>query len=98
MYGHDRLPLSPPSYHPDEPGTPTKKRLLNFAASPASSRMAALTNGLDNMEHERYSLSPVGRRTQDVLLSPRKGVRSISRTPFKVLDAPELAVRVSTLS
>lgn len=93
-YGHDRhrLPLSPPTYHPDEPGTPTKKRLLNFVSSPASSRMAALTNGLDNMEHERYSLSPVGRRSQDVLLSPRKGVRNISRTPFKVLDAPELAV------
>lgn len=92
MYGNDRMPLSPPSYHPDEPGTPSKKRLLNFASSPASHRMAALTSGLDNMEHERYSLSPVGRRSQEVLLSPRKGVRTISRTPFKVLDAPELAV------
>lgn len=54
--------------------------------------MAELTSGgnLDDMGHERYSLSPVGRSTQSVLLSPRKSVRQISRTPFKVLDAPEL--------
>ena len=44
------------------------------------------------MSHEKYSLSPVGKESQRVLLSPRKGVRQISRTPFKVLDAPELAV------
>jgi len=44
------------------------------------------------MAHEKYSLSPVGKESQRVLLSPRKGVRQISRTPFKVLDAPELAV------
>lgn len=87
-----RYPISPPaSYAPDSPSTPSKKRLLNFA-SPASNRMAALTYGLDSMDHERYSTSPVGKRTQDVLLSPRKAVRQISRTPFKVLDAPELAV------
>ena len=43
------------------------------------------------MSHERYSLSPVGKESQRVLMSPRKGVRQISRTPFKVLDAPELA-------
>jgi cell division cycle 20-like protein 1 (cofactor of APC complex) len=55
--------------------------------------MAELTSGgnLDDMGHERYSLSPVGRDTQRVLLSPRKSIRQISRAPFKVLDAPELA-------
>lgn len=80
------------------PSTPSKKRLLNFA-SPAGKRIGELTNGtgngLESMEHERYSLSPVGKRSQEVLLSPRKGVRTISRTPFKVLDAPELAVSLS---
>jgi cell division cycle 20-like protein 1 (cofactor of APC complex) len=77
------------------PSTPKKKRLLNFS-SPGTARMAALTGSgsgaLDDMNHEQYSLSPVGRESQRVLLSPRKGVRQISRTPFKVLDAPELAV------
>jgi len=65
--------------------------------------MAALTGGfngaagsLDDMGHEKYSLSPVGKESQRVLLSPRKGVRQISRTPFKVLDAPELAVGVGS--
>ncbi|ORY31623.1 WD40-repeat-containing domain protein [Naematelia encephala] len=74
------------------PSTPTKKRLLNFS-SPGAARMAALTSGygLDDMGHDKYSLSPVGKDTQKVLLSPRKGVRQIARTPFKVLDAPELA-------
>jgi cell division cycle 20-like protein 1 (cofactor of APC complex) len=64
--------------------------------------MAALTGGgvggavaaygLDDMAHEKYSLSPVGKASQNVLLSPRKGIRQIARTPFKVLDAPELTV------
>lgn len=55
--------------------------------------MAELTSGgnLDDMGHEKYSLSPVGRDSQRVLLSPRKSIRNISRAPFKVLDAPELA-------
>lgn len=82
----------PPSNAPGSPSTPSKKRLLNFS-SPAGNRMVQLTNGgLDSMEHEKYSLSPVGKRSQEVLLSPRKSVRQISRTPFKVLDAPALAV------
>ncbi|ORX39456.1 WD40-repeat-containing domain protein [Kockovaella imperatae] len=85
----------PPSTGPGSPSTPTRKRILTFN-SPSAARMAALTGGskgggLDDMNHERYSLSPVGKDSQRVLLSPRKGVRRILRTPFKVLDAPELA-------
>lgn len=92
--------LTPPSrksgYSPppstSSPSTPSKKRILNFQ-SPAARRMSELTNGgsLDDMGHDRYSLSPVGQSTQSVLLSPRKTGRQVSRTPFKVLDAPELA-------
>lgn len=90
-----RSAFSPPpsnTNNPGSPSTPSKKRLLNFS-SPAGTRMTQFTAGLDSMEHEKYSLSPVGKRSQEVLLSPRKSVRQISRTPFKVLDAPELAVR-----
>ncbi|KLT44428.1 WD40 repeat-like protein [Cutaneotrichosporon oleaginosum] len=85
-----KIAYSPPPGRAS-PSTPSKKRVYTFS-SPASKRMAELTNGnnLDDMGHERYSLSPVGRSTQSVLLSPRKSVRQISRTPFKVLDAPEL--------
>jgi cell division cycle 20-like protein 1 (cofactor of APC complex) len=90
----------PPSDGVPSPSTPSKKRILNFT-SPSAVRISALSNGLngamgvgdlDDMRHEKYNLSPVGNESQRVLLSPRKGIRQIARSPFKVLDAPELAV------
>lgn len=91
--------FSPPPPGPkDSPSTPTRRRLLNFQ-SPTAVRMASFSGSyaagagdLDDMGHEAYRLSPVGKDSQKVLLSPRKHLRHIARTPFKVLDAPELAV------
>ncbi|KND88498.1 Fizzy-like protein [Tolypocladium ophioglossoides CBS 100239] len=40
---------------------------------------------------EIYSLSPVRFGSQQLLLSPRKQPRAVSKVPYKVLDAPELA-------
>lgn len=40
---------------------------------------------------EIYSLSPVRFDSQRMLLSPRKQPRAVSKVPYKVLDAPELA-------
>ncbi|PHH83877.1 hypothetical protein CDD83_2879 [Cordyceps sp. RAO-2017] len=40
---------------------------------------------------EIYSLSPVRLGSQQLLLSPRKQPRAVSKVPYKVLDAPELA-------
>lgn len=40
---------------------------------------------------EIYSLSPVRFPSQQMLLSPRRQPRAVSKTPYKVLDAPELA-------
>ena len=89
--------------------TPTRKRLFTYA-SPSSSRATPLNYGvggkptgvqglgLDDMGHEKYSLSPVGRESQKMLLSPRKAIRQMTKTPFKVLDAPELAVSIGCLS
>ncbi|XP_062519530.1 fizzy-related protein homolog [Corticium candelabrum] len=37
-----------------------------------------------------YSLSPVSKSSQWLLLSPRKSVRKIPKAPFKILDAPDL--------
>jgi cell division cycle 20-like protein 1 (cofactor of APC complex) len=48
--------------------------------------------GLDDMMHEKYSLTPMGRESQKLLVGTKKPTRWISKTPFKVLDAPELAV------
>jgi cell division cycle 20-like protein 1 (cofactor of APC complex) len=88
----------PPSDGMPSPSTPSKKRILNFN-SPSSVRLSSLNGAtgagdLDDMRHEAYNLSPVGNESQRVLLSPRKGIRQIARSPFKVLDAPELAVSI----
>ncbi|KAL1915936.1 uncharacterized protein VTP21DRAFT_6324 [Calcarisporiella thermophila] len=44
----------------------------------------------DSPTRDAYLLSPVRAESQKLLLSPRKTKRHISKTPFKVLDAPEL--------
>ncbi|GAA5988052.1 hypothetical protein JCM10908_002044 [Rhodotorula pacifica] len=71
------------------------KPLFNFT-SPSRKRIARGggadgDRGLDSPTHERYSLSPVRQESQRLLMSPRKPVRQVSKVPFKVLDAPELA-------
>ncbi|GAA5966517.1 hypothetical protein JCM8115_002702 [Rhodotorula mucilaginosa] len=71
------------------------KPLFNFT-SPSRKRIAredptGSERGLDSPTHERYSLSPVRHESQRLLMSPRKPVRQVSKVPFKVLDAPELA-------
>lgn len=44
-----------------------------------------------NAGAEIYSLSPVRLNSQKMLLSPRKQPRHVSKVPYKVLDAPDLA-------
>lgn len=44
-----------------------------------------------NARSEIYSLSPVKHSSQSMLLSPRKTPRAVSKVPYKVLDAPDLA-------
>lgn len=45
---------------------------------------------LNDIKSSPYSLSPVGVTSQNLLKSPKKSFRKISKNPFKVLDAPEL--------
>ncbi|KAK4054678.1 substrate-specific activator of APC-dependent proteolysis [Microbotryomycetes sp. JL221] len=80
---------------PSSPSTPRK--LFSFT-SPQRKRTATgerekvlSGRGLDSPTHERYSLSPVRHESQRLLLSPKRAMRKVSRVPFKVLDAPELA-------
>jgi len=58
--------------------TPHKRRLFHYQ-SPSR-----------EPEDHRYSLSPVSRKSQKLLTSPKKSLRKIPRLPYKVLDAPEL--------
>ncbi|KAG8982876.1 substrate-specific activator of APC-dependent proteolysis [Tulasnella sp. JGI-2019a] len=86
------------------PQTPTRSRLLSFE-SPKSANRTTRGNGpvfsssgialnagrgLDSPRHEMYNTSPIRESTQDVLLSQRKLIRPVAKTPFKVLDAPDL--------
>ncbi|PWY97075.1 cell cycle regulatory protein [Testicularia cyperi] len=48
-------------------------------------------DSLDSPTHRAYSLSPVKIESQRMLLSPRKPPRVLSKVPYKVLDAPDLA-------
>ena len=41
-------------------------------------------------ENTNFSLSPISANSQKLLRSPRKAVRKIPKSPFKVLDAPDL--------
>lgn len=83
------------------PTTPTRTKNLFSYSSPTKSRNSngsgSANNSahkLDSPTHERYSASPVRYESQKLLLSPKKTPRTLSKVPFKVLDAPELAVRV----
>lgn len=79
------------------PSTP-HKNLFNYGSS-AQHTQSLTPRSLSRSERgpninarsEIYSLSPVKRSSQSMLLSPRKTPRTVSKVPYKVLDAPELA-------
>lgn len=81
------------------PSTP-HKNLFNYSAprhhsltgplSPSRTPSSRRSINLDTRS-EIYSLSPVKLTSQQLLLSPRKQPRAVSKVPYKVLDAPELA-------
>lgn len=77
------------------PSTP-HKNLFSYAVNAQSSLTPRSTSRSDrgpniNARSELYSLSPVKHSSQSMLLSPRKTPRAVSKVPYKVLDAPELA-------
>lgn len=91
-----RRPLSP-AYPPVAsgsavvpPSTPTRRRLFAYH-SPSTSNPATPTRRLDTPTDEAYSMSPVRAESRQLLESPRKQLRSVCKTPYRVLDAPELA-------
>lgn len=84
------------------PTTPTRTKNLFTYHSPSGQNRSGSGSrnasgiGLDSPAHEKYSASPVRYESQRMLLSPRKTPRALSKVPFKVLDAPELAVSIPT--
>ncbi|KAK4547103.1 hypothetical protein LTR36_001324 [Oleoguttula mirabilis] len=84
--------MSGPSLTPSTP----HKNLFSYASNPTPSLTPRSTSRSErgpniNARSEIYSLSPVKHSSQTMLLSPRKTPRAVSKVPYKVLDAPELA-------
>jgi len=84
--------LSGPNLTPSTP----HKNLFSYASNPTPSLTPRSTSRSErgpniNARSEIYSLSPVKHSSQTMLLSPRKTPRAVSKVPYKVLDAPELA-------
>ncbi|GEQ70071.1 hypothetical protein JCM33374_g3747 [Metschnikowia sp. JCM 33374] len=67
-------------------GTPRSKTNLFTYQSPSKTRPISR-----DLQQELFSLSPVRSDSQKFLLSPQKKPRSISKVPYRVLDAPELS-------
>ncbi|KAI0157369.1 WD40-repeat-containing domain protein [Xylariaceae sp. FL1272] len=94
-------PNNPPPTLPSSftPSTPHKNlfsymspRHHHIAGHPTPSRTPQSRHGPNlDTRSEIYSLSPVRFGSQQMLLSPRRQPRAVSKVPFKVLDAPELA-------
>lgn len=94
-------PAAPPSLPPTmTPSTPHKNLFTymsprnhsGVAGHMTPSRTPQSRHGPNlDTRAEIYSLSPVRFRSQQMLLSPRRQPRAVSKVPYKVLDAPELA-------
>ncbi|KAJ7191070.1 quinon protein alcohol dehydrogenase-like superfamily [Mycena pura] len=78
------LPLAAP------PSTPTRRRLFAYH-SPSTSAPSTPTRRLDTTADSAYSMSPVRAESRQLLESPRRQLRHVCKTPYRVLDAPELA-------
>ncbi|KAL5599015.1 hypothetical protein BROUX41_003667 [Berkeleyomyces rouxiae] len=82
------------------PSTPSKKNLFTYVSpahhsvgghpTPSKTPQGRHGPNLDTRA-EIYSLSPVRLGSQQMLTSPRRQPRAVSKVPYKVLDAPELA-------
>ena len=95
---------TPPTHRPSNGAltaasdlTPTTphKNLFSFGSAFTPSLTPRSTSRSErgpnvNARSDIYSLSPVKHTSQSMVLSPRKTPRTVSKVPYKVLDAPEL--------
>ncbi|CAN3354959.1 APC/C activator protein Cdh1p [Diutina catenulata] len=78
---------TPPRHTPEEPESTTPRR------PPRASNLFTYSSPKKSRPNSRelFSLSPVRSDSQKLLLSPQKKPRTISKVPYRVLDAPELS-------
>ncbi|KAH7334839.1 WD40-repeat-containing domain protein [Rhizoctonia solani] len=72
------------------PTTPSRQRILGFSTPGSTPGSVVSDLGLLDASHPAYSPYAVRRRTHAMLTGPQTTIRTISKTPYKVLDAPEL--------
>ncbi|KAK5828324.1 WD40-repeat-containing domain protein [Linnemannia elongata] len=70
---------------PHDPSLNSPRRLFTYSSATTHNTMH-----FDSPSRQIYAPTPVSQESRNILLSPRKGQRAISRVPFKVLDAPDL--------
>lgn len=75
---------------PGPPTTPKRKKIFTFT-TPGNRSNPTTPNRLDTPNGEAYALSPVRPEVRKLLESPKRKARFVCRTPYRVLDAPELA-------
>lgn len=83
-------PTRPSTIPTPAPSTPTRRRLFAYH-SPSQSNPNTPNRRLDTPTDEAYSMSPVRAESRQLLESPRRQLRNVCKTPYRVLDAPELA-------
>lgn len=84
--------LTPSTPHRKNIFTFSPQQFTNISGHPTPTRTPQSRHGPNvNTLSEIYSTSPIRVQSQRVLLSPKKPPRAVSKVPFKVLDAPELA-------
>ncbi|KAJ2918325.1 hypothetical protein MD484_g2099, partial [Candolleomyces efflorescens] len=85
--------VTPPSpvRHGLLPSTPTRRRLFTYNSPNSNPATPSRQRRLDDPIDEAYSMSPVRAESRRLLESPRRTLRSVCKTPYRVLDAPELA-------
>ncbi|KAK3359782.1 WD repeat domain-containing protein [Lasiosphaeria hispida] len=84
--------LTPSTPHKNLFSYVSPRHHANIQGHPTPSRTPQSRHGPNlDTRSEIYSLSPVRFGSQQMLLSPRRQPRAVSKVPYKVLDAPELA-------
>ena len=81
-----RQPIASTSVLPSTPSRTPSRKIFNYHTNPPTP-----SSRLDNPSDVNYQVSPVNADSRALLESPRQKPRSVCKTPYRVLDAPELA-------
>ena len=83
-------PIRPGSIAPAVPSTPSRKQVLSVYSPSKTGNATPRNPGQDDPSAAAYMDSPVRKETKDYLESPQKALRVVPKTPYRVLDAPDL--------